>query len=121
MKKYLRIVLTVLFVVALCAPSFAAKKSPKKFERIVAHVTSLDVAAKTIGITEEKSGAVRTIKISAKAASQLKVGDRVRIKLKPGTDESAGVLVLKPQPPESQPVEPQPQTPTPAPEKSPNP
>jgi len=98
MKKIESIVLAIVLVVGLCVPGFAAKNQtqPKKFERIVAQVVSLDVPGKTIGITEEKTGASRTIKISAKAASQLKVGDRVRIKLKPGTDESMGVLVLKP-------------------------
>ena len=82
----------------LSLPVFAAKAhtQAKKFVRIIAQVVSLDVPGKTIGITEEKSGASRTIHISAKAASQLNVGDRVRIKLKPGTDESMGVLVLKP-------------------------
>ena len=48
-----------------------------------------------IVVKEEKSGASRTIKISARAAAELKAGDRVRIKLKAGTDESAGVRVLK--------------------------
>ena len=105
MKKALRMGLALLFITVLCSPSFAAnKKSENKFDRIVAHVVSLDVARKTMVVNEEKSGATRTVKISAKAASQLKVGDRVRIKLKTGTDESEGVLVLKPEPlPEPQP------------------
>ena len=100
MKKIESIILTIVLVAGLSVPGFAAKAhiQAKKFERIVAHVVSLDVPGKIIGITEEKSGASRTIHISAKAASQLKVGDRIRIKLKPGTDESMGVLVLKPQP-----------------------
>jgi hypothetical protein len=107
MKRFERIILTIILVAGLAVPGFAAKshkQQPKKVERIVAHVVSLDVPGKTIGITEEKSGASRTIHISAKAASQLKVGDRVRIKLKPGTDESLGVLVLKPQAPDQAPA-----------------
>src|SRR5690348_16608626 len=97
MKKVGGIILAVILAVGLSVPGFAKETSTaKKYERIVAQVDSLDVAGKTIGITEEKTGAKRTIHISAKAASQLKVGDRVRIKLKPGTDESLGVLVLKP-------------------------
>ena len=105
MKRIESIILAIILVVGLCVPGFAAKThtKAKKFERIVAHVMSLDVPGKIIGITEEKSGASRTIHISAKAASQLKVGDRVRIKLKPGTDESMGVLVLKAQPVEQAP------------------
>ena len=99
MKKFLAIVLTMLFVAGMAVPSFAAKKvSSDKYDRIVANVVSLDVAAKTMVVKEEKSGASRTISISAKAASQLKVGDRVRIKLKAGTNESAGVRVLKAEP-----------------------
>jgi hypothetical protein len=98
-KKSLAIVLTVLFMVGLCAPSFAAKtdskmKAAEKYDRIVAEVVSLDTAAKTMVIKEEKSGVSRTITISAKAAAELKVGDRVRIKLRAGTNESAGVRVL---------------------------
>jgi hypothetical protein len=93
MKKVLCIVLTVVFVACIAIPSFA--KKAEKYDRIVAQIVSLDTSAKTIVVKEEKSGATRTIKISAKAASQLEVGNRVRIKLKPGTDESAGVRVLK--------------------------
>ncbi len=100
MKRVLGIVLTVLFVAGISMPSFAAKtdskkKSAEKYDRIIAEVVSLDAAAKTIVVKEEKSGASRTIKISARAAAELKAGDRVRIKLKAGTDESAGVRVLK--------------------------
>ena len=99
MKKILGIVLTVLFVIGVAMPSFAAKASKKdsaeKYDRIVAQVLSIDATAKTIAVKEEKTGASRTVKVSAKAISELKVGDRVRIKLKAGTDESAGVRVLK--------------------------
>ncbi len=108
MKKILAIVLTMVFVAGMSAPSFAAKASGKKenaqkemapkFDRIVAEVVSLDVATRIMVVKEEKTGASRTIRISAKAASELKVGDRVRIKLKAGTDDSAGVRVLKPKP-----------------------
>ena len=96
MKKFLGIILMGLFVVGICIPSFAAKASKdQKYDRIVAQVVSVDAAAKTMVVKEEKTGVSRTIKISAKAASQVNVGDRVRIKLKPGTDESVGVRVLK--------------------------
>ncbi|NTV30152.1 MAG: hypothetical protein HGA80_08750 [Candidatus Omnitrophica bacterium] len=99
MRKVLGIVFSVMLVVGMMAPAFAAKPSDKqvakKFDRIVAEVVSLDVAQKTIVVKEEKSGESRTISISAKAASELKVGDRVRIKLKAGTNQSAGVRVLK--------------------------
>ncbi len=93
-------VLAVCLVGGVAAPCVAAKAHAgkavdQKYDRIVAEVVSLDVAAKTIVVKEEKSSTERTIKISAKAASQLQVGDRVRIKLKPGTNESAGVRVLK--------------------------
>ena len=102
-KKILRVVLVMLFVTCMAVPGFAAKAESKKaseqkFERIVAEVVTLDVTAKTIVVKEEKTGASRTIKISAKAAAQLKAGDRVRIKLKAGTDESAGVRVIKGEP-----------------------
>ncbi len=100
MKKILSVVLAVVFVAGVALPCFAEKAHSKKeasekYDRIVAQVVSLDVPAKTIVVKEEKSGASRTVTISAKAAAELKVGDRVRIKLKAGTDESAGVRVLK--------------------------
>jgi len=60
----------------------AQKGSAEKYDRIVAQVVSLDAAAKTMVVKEEKTGTTRTVKISAKAAEQVKVGDRVRIKLK---------------------------------------
>jgi hypothetical protein len=87
-----------LLVVGLALPSFAAKASGKKaekFDRIVAIVVSVDTATKTMVVKREENGESRTITISEKAASQVKVGDRVRIKLKAGTNESAGVRVLK--------------------------
>jgi|GEM_PF-1799178 len=107
MKKIFGIILAVVFVAGVAMPGYAAKASSKKasakkYERIVANVVTLDVAARTIGVTEEKTGASRTITISAKAAEQLNVGDRVRIKLKAGTDESAGVRVLRPMPTEEE-------------------
>jgi hypothetical protein len=97
MKKILGVFLTALLVVGMSAPSFAAKghKQAKKFDRIVAQVVSVDAAAKTMVVKEEKTGESKTITISAKAASQVKAGDRVRIKLKPGTEQSMGVRVLK--------------------------
>ena len=100
MKKILGIILAVIFVAGVATPSFAAKASSKKesgekYDRIVAEVVTLDVAAKTIVVKEEATGSSRTVTISAKAAAELKVGDRVRIKLKAGTNESAGVRVLK--------------------------
>ncbi|MEI7998343.1 MAG: hypothetical protein WCH62_02405 [Candidatus Omnitrophota bacterium] len=96
MKKILAVVLVMLFVAGISASSFAAKaKKSQKFDKIVAQIVSIDAAANTMVVKEEKSGASRTIKISAKAVSQIKVGDRVRIKLKPGTDDSLGVRVLK--------------------------
>ncbi|MBF0619349.1 MAG: hypothetical protein HQL19_04195 [Candidatus Omnitrophica bacterium] len=111
MKKILAVVVAMFFVTGMAVPSFAAKASSKKeaaekYDRIVATVESLDVAAKTMVVKEEKTGAARTIKISAKAASQLKVGDRVRVKLNAGTDESAGVRVLKGEPKADAGVEP---------------
>ena len=95
-KKIKVIVLTALFAASLCAPSFSAKQKPaeKSFERIVAEVVSVDTATKTMVVKREENGKTRTISISEKAASQLHVGDRVRIKLKAGTNESAGVRVL---------------------------
>jgi ribosomal protein S17 len=95
MKKFMVIVLTVLFAAGFCMPSFAAKKAAeKKFDRIVAEVVSIDAAAKTMVVKREENGESRTVSISEKAASKLQVGDRVRIKLKAGTNESAGVRIL---------------------------
>jgi hypothetical protein len=96
MKRILRVVLILSLVVGVSIPSFAAKVSKdKKYNRIVAQVVSVNATAQTMVVKEEKTGESRTIKISAKAASQVKVGDRVRIKLNPGTNESVGVRVLK--------------------------
>jgi len=93
MKRIFALVLVLLFVAGVSTLSFAGKD--KKSDRIVARIVSVDAAGKTIVVKEEKTGESRTIKVSAKAVSQIKVGDRVRIKLKPGTDESMGVRVLK--------------------------
>jgi hypothetical protein len=97
-KRFLIVVMAGLFVAGFCATGFAAKakekSAEKKYERIVASVVSIDAAARTMVVTREENGESRTITISAKAAAQVQVGDRVRIKLKAGTNESAGVRVL---------------------------
>jgi hypothetical protein len=97
-KRNLVIVLTALLAAGVCTPSFAAKSGPKaagkKFDRIVAEVVSVDPAAKTMVVKREENGESRTVTISDKAAAQLHTGDRVRIKLKAGTNESAGVRIL---------------------------
>ena len=72
----------------------AAKAVEKKYDRMVAEVVSVDPVAKTMVVKREEGGESKTVTISAKAASQLKVGDRVRIKLNAGTNVSAGVRVL---------------------------
>ena len=97
MKRILAVILAVVFAAGFSSPVFAAKtvkKAEKEFERIVAEVQSVDVAARTIVVKREENGEIRTISISEKAASQVQVGNRVRIKLKAGTNESAGVRVL---------------------------
>jgi hypothetical protein len=98
MKKFVVVALTVFLAAGLCAPGFAAKAGKKSeardFERIVAQVVSVDVAAKTMVVKREENGETRTISISEKAAAKVQVGDRVRIKLKAGTNQSAGVRVL---------------------------
>jgi hypothetical protein len=100
-RKILVVVLMALFVAGLSMPSFAAKASGKKageqkFERIVAEVVSIDQATRKMVVKREENGETMTILISEKAAAKVQVGDRVRIKLKAGTNESAGVRVLKP-------------------------
>lgn len=97
MRKVLSFFIMAALVAGLAFPSFAAKKTAKneKYDRIVAEVVSVDVATRMMVVKEEKTGATRTIKISARAAEQVLVGNRVRVKLKAGTDESAGVRVLK--------------------------
>lgn len=96
MRKFAAIILTIVFTTGMAVAGYAAKadKKEKKYERIVAQVVSVDTAANTMVVTREENGETRTVSISAKAASQVHPGDRVRIKLKPGTNESAGVRVL---------------------------
>ena len=87
-----------LCMTGLCVSSFAAKveqkSTEKKFDRIVAEVVSVDVAAKTMVVKREENGESRTVTISEKAASQVHAGDRVRIKLNAGTNVSVGVRIL---------------------------
>lgn len=98
MKKGLGLLLAVFLVMSFAAPVFAAKSGKKaggqKYERMVAEVTSIDTATRMMVIKREENGEVRTIKVSARAAEKVQVGDRVRVKLKAGTNESAGVRVL---------------------------
>lgn len=94
MKKVFGAALIMLLTAGISMPSFAKTHKDEKFERIIARVVSVDASANTM-VIKGKNGESKTIKISAKAASQVKSGDRVRIKLKTGTDESLGVRVLK--------------------------
>jgi hypothetical protein len=97
-KKFLMVAVMALCVTGLCTSSFAAKtgqkSAEKKYDRMVAEVVSLDLAAKTMVVKREENGETKTVTISEKAASQLHVGDRVRVKLNAGTNISAGVRIL---------------------------
>ena len=92
------LVVAALFVAGVGAPAFAEKAvkktSEQKYERIVASIVSIDPKTKTINVTREENGESRTVVISDKALAQVHVGDRVRIKLKPGTNESVGLRIL---------------------------
>lgn len=102
MKKIMILVVTALLAVGICLPAFAGKagkrSAEKKFERIVASIVSIDPQTRTIVVTREENGESRSVVISEKALAQVQVGDRVRIKLKAGTNESAGVRILGPNP-----------------------
>jgi hypothetical protein len=97
-KKFLIMAVMALCVAGFCTSGFAAKvgqkSTEKKYDRMVAEVVSVDLAAKTMVVKREENGETRTITISEKAASQLHVGDRVRVKLNPGTNVSVGVRIL---------------------------
>ena len=94
MKKVLGIVLAAVVIAGVSTTAFAAKAPAKKSERIVAEIISLDPASNTMVVKREENGESRTVKITSKAAAQLQVGDRVRIKYANGANGVTSVRVL---------------------------
>jgi Cu/Ag efflux protein CusF len=101
MKKVLAIALIVLFTAGISAPIFAAEQQGKKteaapqFETIRGEVTAIDATAKTAVIKESKSGELKTVKLSDKALGEIKVGEKVKIKIKAGSDVAESIKVIK--------------------------
>jgi hypothetical protein len=101
MKKIFAVVLALVFVSGVAVPCFAQAVSHKKAEVVLevvrGKIVSLDVAKKEVVVKEEKSGLDKTFTVSEKAISALKVGDNVKIKIKPGNTAAESVKVINPE------------------------
>ena len=108
MKKLLVALVSVLaFAVMVCAqgaaapapaaaPEKAAKKAAVKMESCTGVVVSVDTAAKSIVVKDEKSGTDMTFTVAkAKAIAKLKADQTVTVKYKEGTTEAVSITAKK--------------------------
>ncbi len=99
MKKMLTIATVVLFVSGVAVSGFAqtthAKKAAAAPEVISGMVVSVDTVNKQIVVTDGKTGQNRVFVVSEKAAAVVKAGEKVEVKLKPGSNTTSSVKVLK--------------------------
>jgi len=98
MKKILAIVISLLFISAMVTPAFAQAKQHKKaevaIEVIHGTVASIDIAKKEIVVQDEKTGQNKTFIVSEKAISALKGGEKVKVKVKAGSNAAESVKVI---------------------------
>lgn len=94
----------VILAVALCLsgmtiPVFAATAPHKKADAVihVVHgtVVSVDTAKNEIMVKDAKTGQERTFAVSAKASAVLKAGEKVKVKVKEGSNMAENVKVVK--------------------------
>lgn len=100
MKKLLVIIMVLFFAVGMVIPSFAqtapAKKSQVTIEVIHGTVVSIDAAKKEIVVKEVKTGQDKTFVVSEKAISLVKTGDKVKLRVKAGSNVAESVKVVNP-------------------------
>jgi len=102
MKKILAISISVLFISVAVIPAFAQAKQHKKaevaIEVIHGTIASIDMAKKEIVVQDQKTGQNKTFVVSGKVISALKAGEKVKVKVKAGSNVAESVKVVNPEP-----------------------
>lgn len=101
--SFLIVVVAIFFISSiLVIPVFAQTAQHKKpvvaTETVSGSVVSVDKARKEIIVKDEKTGQDRTFVVSQKAVSVVKTGEKVKVKVKPGSNLAESVKVLNPEP-----------------------
>lgn len=99
MRRILAFLIVIFFVSSVpIIPVFAQtaqhKKSTVATQVIYGTVVSADVARKEITVKDEKTGQDMTFVVSGKAASVVKAGEKVRVKVKAGSNLAESVKVV---------------------------
>jgi hypothetical protein len=97
MKKFMVIIACAFLIAGISVPVFAQGTKTKPAEAVEitkGSVVSIDAAKKEMVIKDEKTGTDKAFTISEKAVTALKVGDKVRVKTKPGSSVAEGVKTI---------------------------
>jgi hypothetical protein len=104
MKKEMIFALIVLFITVSAAPVFAQGGSPKsekisnktwaKSEMIKGQIASIDSVKNEITVKQAVTGTDKTVKVDPKEIALLKVGEMVKIKVKPGSDMAQSIKLV---------------------------
>lgn len=102
MKKLITVLLAVAVCVAFSGVSFAADKAPDKKEtvklvKITGEIASIDKEKSCIVVKAEKDKklAEETINVDKKVLESLKVGEKVTVTLKEGSNKAEKVEAVK--------------------------
>jgi len=102
MKKTIAMVVALLFLLGFTNFTFAQEQKPKatkaiqeNMEIIRGRVVSVDQANKQIVVKDNKTQADRSFTVSEKAIAVVKVGDKVKVKVKVGGTQAESVKIVK--------------------------
>ena len=77
------------------AKDTAAKQGQAGLIIMTGKISSIDAANNAIVIKEAKSGADKTINVDPKVISSLKVGEKVKVSLKAGSNLAESIKIIK--------------------------
>jgi len=98
MKKISIFLVALLLVGGMAASSFAQGSQHKKTTVVIRGVVvNIDAVKKEITVKDGKTGQDSAFAVSEKAVSTVKVGERVKIRVKEGSNVAESVTVVKTQ------------------------
>jgi hypothetical protein len=105
MKKAFAVIAAVCFVSNMVIPAFAETAQHKKQAAAVpgievthGSIVSVDTVKKEIVVKDEKTGKDKAFTVSEKAVAAVKVGDKVKVKAKEGSNAAENVKVVNLEP-----------------------
>ena len=102
MKKTIAVAVALLFLLGFTSFTFAqdkkhkgARAAPENVETIRGKVVSVDQINKQIVVKDNKTQTDMTFTVSDKVIAAVKVGDKVKVKVKAGSSNAESVMILR--------------------------